>query len=356
MQWLQQQPKSSYTQFVRDALQPVRKRLPAQNEKLRQFIDAQLLISAQTTSQQANALYSAAALDLPRLGVAHLPDGMGSIAQKLAAVLSRFGGRIRYRQTVNRVHRSTGQTFEIQTERGETYFADTIIFNLPPWNIKKLMGEFSPRKLRHLPKQPQDGWGAFMVYAGIPEEIVPAGLPLHQQIIAREPLGEGNSIFISLSPTWDTGRAPQGHRAVTISTHTNFSPWWQLYQQDREAYEAFKVAYTHKIIQLSEQIIPGFSTKAALVLPGTPVTFERFTRRAWGWVGGFPQTSLFQAWGPRLAPNLWMVGDSIFPGQSVPAVALGGLRVAQGVLAALEKSRYSIHAQSQRQTARKTST
>jgi len=31
-------------------------------------------------------------------------------------------------------------------------------------------------------------------------------------------------------------------------------------------------------------------------------------------------------------PNLWMVGDSIFPGQSTAAVALGGLRVAQAVL------------------------
>jgi len=52
-----------------------------------------------------------------------------------------------------------------------------------------------------------------------------------------------------------------------------------------------------------------------------------------GWVGGFPQTNLFRAWTPRLAPNLWMVGDSIFPGQSTAAVALGSLRVASAVLA-----------------------
>ena len=56
-------------------------------------------------------------------------------------------------------------------------------------------------------------------------------------------------------------------------------------------------------------------------------------RREWGWVGGFPQTNLFRAWAPRLAPNLWMVGDSIFPGQSTAAVALGGLRVARALLA-----------------------
>jgi hypothetical protein len=63
---------------------------------------------------------------------------------------------------------------------------------------------------------------------------------------------------------------------------------------------------------------------------------------AWGWVGGFPQTGLFRAWGPRLAPGLWLVGDSIFPGQSVPAVALGGLRVAQSLLAELKGVGYAL--------------
>ena len=74
-----------------------------------------------------------------------------------------------------------------------------------------------------------------------------------------------------------------------------------------------------------------------MILPGTPVTFQRFTNRFQGWVGGFPQTNLFRAWGPRLAPKLWMVGDSIFPGQSTAAVALGGMRVARQVLAEIEK-------------------
>ncbi len=86
---------------------------------------------------------------------------------------------------------------------------------------------------------------------------------------------------------------------------------------------------------LAEVAVPLLRDAANLILPGTPVTFQRFTRRDWGWVGGFPQTSLFRAWGPRLAPGLWLVGDSVFPGQSVPAVALGGLRVARSLLAEL---------------------
>ena len=127
-----------------------------------------------------------------------------------------------------------------------------------------------------------------------------------------------------------------------MSTHTELGPWWDLHHRNREQYEARKKAYTNQLLAASERVIPGITAKADLVMPGTPVTFERFTHRAWGWVGGFPQTHLFRAWGPKLAPGLWMVGDSIFPGQSVPAVALGGLRVAQNILAVPEKSRYAL--------------
>ena len=104
------------------------------------------------------------------------------------------------------------------------------------------------------------------------------------------------------------------------------------FNTDRAAYEARKAAYAERLLHAAERALPDLRAAADLVLPGTPVTFQRFTRRAWGWVGGFPQTSLFRAWGPRLAAGLWMVGDSIFPGQSTAAVALGGLRVGAAIL------------------------
>jgi hypothetical protein len=48
-------------------------------------------------------------------------------------------------------------------------------------------------------------------------------------------------------------------------------------------------------------------------------------------VGGYPQTHLWRARGPRLGRGLWLVGDSVFTGQSTAAVALGGMRVAGAV-------------------------
>jgi phytoene dehydrogenase-like protein len=171
-----------------------------------------------------------------------------------------------------------------------------------------------------------------MLYLGIEDSIIPADFPLHHQILQSESVAEGNTVFLSISPAWDSSRAPKGQRAITMSTHTDLRPWWHAYAHERDDYEARKHSYTEKLLGAARRIIPDLGSAIRFSMPGTPLTFERYTRRRWGWVGGYPQTSLFLYHKPRLAENLWMVGDSIFPGQSMPAVALGGMRVANHIL------------------------
>ncbi len=333
--WLGRNPRQHLSpRLLADAFRPVAVHLKGAPPALRQFVDAQLLIAAQTTSRHANALYGASALDLPRRGVAHLPGGTGAIAETLAQAIRQHGGRILYRQQATRVVIQRGRPVAVETKRGQSFPADVVVANLPPWNIAALLGDAAPPKLRRLPPMPRDGWGAFMAYIGLDEAAIPPDFPLHHQVIVREPLAEGNTVFLSLSPAWDAGRAPHGRRALTLSTHTRLQPWWQLFETDRTAYEARKTVYIERMLAAAQIALPNLRPAADLILPGTPVTFQRFTRRQWGWVGGFPQTSLFRAWGPRLLPGLWMVGDSIFPGQSTAAVAMGGLRVADAVLQA----------------------
>ena len=334
-------PARLHPRLLADAFRPVAAHLRNAPKSLRLFVDAQLQIAAQTTSASANALYGAAALDLPRRGVVHLAGGIGAIAETLAEAVQRHGGHVRYRQEVSRIVYEQGLPVAVETKRGASYPAHTVIANLPPWNIAQLTGDDAPPRLRALPATPRPGWGAFMVYAGIAERALPRDAVLHHQVVVREPLGEGNSVFLSLSPAWDGGRAPAGRRALTLSTHTALEPWWQLYHADPRQYEDRKKQYVERMLSAAEHVLPGLSAAADLILPGTPVTFQRFTRRAAGWVGGFPQTSLFQAWGPRLGRGLWMVGDSIFPGQSTAAVALGGLRVARAILAEANMQRHT---------------
>ena len=317
--------------LILDTLRQVRAHLPLSAEKLRQFVDAQLLISAQTTSGYANALYGSAALDLARQGVAHIPGGMGGMADKLVGVIRDHGGQVYFRQEVLSLLRDRQGRFIAKTKHKQEFDSDIVIFNLPPWNIARIIGDKLPPRLKGLPDAWNSGWGAFMLYVGLDSSGVDDDLPLHHQVILGEPLGEGNSIFLSLSPEWDPSRAPAGKRAITISTHTNLEPWWQLFYSDRPAYDERKKVYTDRVLAGAGRVLKDIKTAAELVMPGTPITFQRFTRRDHGWVGGFPQTSLFRTWGPRITSGLWMVGDSVFPGQSVPAVVLAGLRVARAI-------------------------
>jgi C-3',4' desaturase CrtD len=331
--WVKADPKSHLSaEILADAFRTVSYHLHNALENLKQFVDGQLLISAQTTSDKANALYGASALDLPRRGVVHFEGGMGTIANKLVEAVRENGGKVLFRKEVNRIVKKNNRIVALETKRGESIPVDILITNLTPWNIARLFDDAPPRALQTLDPYPRDGWGAFMLYLGLDTNVIAENFPLHHQVILREPLAEGNTIFLSLSPSWDKGRAPEGKRAITISTHTNLKDWWKLFNNDRGAYEARQSTYENLVLEAAEKAIPDVREAADLVLPGTPVTFQRFTRRNLGWVGGYPQTNLFRTWGPRLGSNFWMVGDSIFPGQSTAAVALGGIRVSKSVL------------------------
>lgn len=339
LQWLgngRLQRMKELPRLAADAPRSMAAHLGGMPEHLRLFVDAQLLISAQATSASANALYGAAALDLPRRGVLHLEGGMGTIARLLAQAVVDNGGKMLYRQEVQHIRFARGKPVAVTTRRGDAFDADLVIANLTPWNLLHLLDGDHPagvsRRLRHLPAQPPGNWGAFVVYLGLDGTVVPPDFPLHHQVIVRRPLGEGNTLFLSLSPEWDASRAPVGKRAITLSTHTDLHPWWELFHRDPDAYHARQAEVTAELLATAERILPGLRQAAELVLPGTPLTFQRFTRREQGWVGGFQQTGLLRNLGARLGDNLWLVGDSIFPGQSVAATALGGLRVASAIL------------------------
>ena len=318
--------------LVLDALSPATRRLRGQSAELRTFVDGQLLISAQLPSERANCLYAAAALDLPRAGAAHCAGGVGRIAETIAAAVLASGGEIRYRTEAVSVVWERGRPSGVVTADGETIPADTVVANTTPWDARRIFGSENTRCLRHLSRRPE-GNGAFMLYAGIDGSGLPDDLPLHHQVIAGRPYGSGNTVFASLSPAWDAERAPEGHRSLTLSTHTPLQHWWDLHKSDRAGYDALRAELTDKVLETAERAIPLLRERAVRVFPATPLTFQRFTHREAGWVGGFPQRTLLSALGPRVGHGAWLVGDSISPGQSTAAVALSGMRVASMILA-----------------------
>jgi phytoene dehydrogenase-like protein len=95
--------------------------------------------------------------------------------------------------------------------------------------------------------------------------------------------------------------------------------------------------------QVQERMRQGLRTLAPELaaavehqLTASPRTFERFTGRPEGYVGGIPRRagwSNYRDLASRpILPGLYLVGDSVFPGQSTLATALGGVKVAQRLL------------------------
>lgn len=300
------------------------------------FIDGQLLISAQTTSRFANAMYSATALDLARQGVVHVQGGIGQLAESLFNKVIEYDRDFHYRRQVTGFQTEKGHVTGVHYQIGrrntqiDTLACDFVVANLTPLTLDKLQGIAEPEDR----DQTGGGWGAFVLHVGIDDDKLSASIGDHHQIITDwdSPLAEGHSIFVSISPRWDETRAPNGKRAVTITTHTAIQPWWDLHKSDLNAYSERKADYTDRLLTGVDNRLRGFCDSVSLVLPGTPVTYQYYTGRAGGMVGGFPQTSLLKARGPRTGiPNLYLVGDSIFPGQSTAGVTVGAMRVADAV-------------------------
>lgn len=312
----------------------------AENKAFIRFLDSTLLISAQTTSQHVNALYGATAMDLSRQGVYHVEGGIGGIAETLVSKIRELAGEVHYRHHVTRIsfqHKQANGVYVKESRRAtkESFIpADFVVANTTPWSLDTLLAESSPNQLKNEISRRTETQGAFVLHLGVESAKLPPNLPDHHQMVAslEGTMGEGHTVFVSFSPTWDTSRAPEGYRAVTVSTHTRVNQWWEWLQKDESHYYAQKQAYTERILDLIEKHITGFKSALALTLAGTPVTYEFYTARHRGMVGGFPQTSLFKSRSPRTGiQNIRLVGDSIFPGQSTAGVTLGAMRVADDI-------------------------
>ncbi|HEY1012756.1 MAG TPA: FAD-dependent oxidoreductase [Herpetosiphonaceae bacterium] len=308
------------------------------DRRLKAYVDGQLLISAQTTHRECAWLFGAVALDLARIGVYYAEGGAWSLARTLAAALEREGGRLLYRRKASAILTHAGAATGVETEKGERFFARHIIANTTIWDVGRLLDRPAPPRLERAVGRAPDGWGACTLYLGIDEAALPEGLAEHHQIIAAydRPLGESASVFVSAHPADDAARAPAGQRALTVSTHTEVGRWWRWRSEDPARYRAEKEALAERMLDTVSLALPGIRRHIRYRQIGTPVSFQRYTQRHRGMVGGLPQLrriSGLLSLGPRAAgiANLWLVGDSVFPGQSTAAVTQSAIRVYQAI-------------------------
>lgn len=305
---------------------------PDGSERLRSFVDAQLLITAQAGAADTDLAYGATALDLAREGVFHVRGGVSAIATALARAVRRAGGEIAYRSAADRLVLERGRVRGVEAS-GRIYRARVVIAAVPVGDAVRLLPHGCAGPLRRRAAARPQRWSACAAYVALPAGVVPAGFPAHHQIAgpAGAPPGEGATAFLSFSDAGEPGRAPSGGRALTISTHTDPARW-EAAERDG-GFETLRSVYRERLLGALERVAPGAAERALFVEVATPRTFARYTGRSRGLVGGIPQSpgaAGAAALGHRSGvPGLVLAGDTVFPGQSTVGASLSGIAAAR---------------------------
>jgi phytoene dehydrogenase-like protein len=230
--------------------------------------------------------------------------------------------------------RRDGDGWVAQTRRGEVR-ARAVVANLLPQNVRAMLEGVDAPRLDALSARVAEGWGAAMLYLGLSREAPLRDEAHHLELVgdAAEPFVEGNHVFVSVSARDETDRGPHGARTATVSTHV---PMRKLLAMDADAQGRYVRWVQERMEATIARRAPEVTAAVVHRMTASPRTFERFTGRFRGYVGGVPRRAGLHhyegMWPSPVAPGFYLVGDSVFPGQSTLATAVGGMRVAERVL------------------------
>ncbi|HYF03798.1 MAG TPA: NAD(P)/FAD-dependent oxidoreductase [Patescibacteria group bacterium] len=302
-----------------------------QNKLFKKFCDEQLLISTQSTS--ASVPYVTAAMGLTYPSETYYPiGGMAQPARDIAEIFKKLGGTLLFRQQVLKIEQKPG-SYEVFTKKGK-FAARGLISSAPVWNMAKLTeGNIQQYFLKEARKT-DFAWGAFVMYFAV--EDIASIETAYYQIHTREqiPHCDSGSMFVSFSLPDDILRAPAGWRTVTISTHTRVERWQNM--EKLKYIEQKRVVEEFLLKEFDHAFKDCKTAKKQLVLTGSPTTFDFYTKRESGFVGGIPHSveNNLLTMTPNVTPfkNLYVTGDTTFPGQGTPAVILSAMNTVERIV------------------------
>jgi C-3',4' desaturase CrtD len=297
-----------------------------------------------STLAEAPLINAALGVTIRGAGLTRARGGMRGFWRRFLARYHGLGGELRVGSAVERVE-GHGGGYLVKTRRGVIEAAQVVA--AVPAALAARLGPapVAEALAPYLRRDAAAAGGAVVVFLGVPGDEVDGQALTHHQLLHdyARPLGDGNNMFVSVSAPGDTDSAPAGYRAVMISTHSALPTWEGL---SPEAYRARKRAAGERLIALARRVYPELGRAAVVCEVATPRSYERFTRRPRGAVGG-ARLSLSNANQHAVphdlgVPGYWLVGDSTWPGLGTVACCLGSRLVAEGVLARAPRPRRAL--------------
>jgi C-3',4' desaturase CrtD len=313
----------------------VSQHLGTTSPRFRQFIDSQLQMLAQSSSDECPFPYAAVALTLPRYGMYAIKGGGDSLVQSLTNYIRQAGGTVRLNAPVLRLaYAADGSAAGVDLLNGETVFARrAIISNLTAWDTYgKLVGQARmPPEIRAALKSLRSH-GAYMLYLGM-DEAAAVRLPADHVLAltaSADQLSPPSPFMFSATPEWDA-RGPAGKRAVTVWTQIDAEAWF-TFHNDAEELETQDQETLARWWNIIHRCLPELGSGVEVIETETPQGHYERTRRRLGMVGGFAQSVSDAGANPFShkppLPGLYMVGDTLFPGPGLASVSYSALLVA----------------------------
>jgi len=283
---------------------------------------------------------AAACLQAYRFGMSRPRGGMRALVEGIGERFAAMGGELRTATIVDGVETlgdrpgETGRGFLVRTRRRETLRARQVALNLPLDLAARLIGQSLDGRLGRAARKSKASWSAFTGYLALERRGVPDQTPLFHHVLReyQKPIQDGNNVLVSLSAVDDGGYGPPGVRVATLSTHTRPADWFEA---DRAEYQARKAVYRERLLAALEIAIPGARRHVLHEEFASPRSFARYTRRVAGAVGGPPtgrsNSNLLAVGSDVFGPGIWLVGDSVFPGQGTMATVLSAIRVVERI-------------------------
>lgn len=305
------------------------------SDEFKEWANSLLLISLQAKAPEVESLYGIAALCFFPLGAGSLQGGMASLFDALTQQLPTENARIFMRENVSRISYDKGYTLETKNNSYQGY--SHVLLTCPRWNSQELFDQklFEASQLPAWNQIKGRLWTAvvnYLIYKDNP--ALPHSAFNH---LVKNEKGE---FYFSVSARGDNLRAPAGYRVVTASTHEKLDQWnyaTYLKKKDfpgRVIYEAQKKKWEESFHEAANKV---FSETPVFSEIGSPQTFHAYTQRREGFVGGIPLSREFSLLKSptqdTLLPNVYQIGDTSFPGQSVVNCAVGALEGVRKVIA-----------------------
>lgn len=301
----------------------------AQPARAKELLDELLLVSTQAKADAVPYLFGALGIEYLQRPLYLATGGLAALPERLAEVFVQRGGVLRTGTPVT-AWTKVGAGFRVETPAG-AFACAKLVLDLTHWDAERLAGPETRGTFASTVRRHPDAWAACTLSLGVEDVFGPDAAPYHQ-VLLDEPMREtgARSVFVTLSRPDDATMAPAGFRSVTMSCHVPARAW-------EGAPDERKARVAEAFLEALAQAFPRVRTaQKPVVLPGTPKTWQSFTGRLGGRVGGLPFdfTTLRRGYpsGRSGLSGLARVGDTVFPGQSVAACAWGARRVVEELL------------------------